>query len=80
MIGFSIKDQKEEKFLKTIISWKRPTKEQAVTDTDATFVHHPEDMLDSFAHTDGRVVTGTNRHSALVTAEEAVKAFHKLQA
>ena len=78
--GFPTKGEKRKKFLRTTISWRRSTTEQTAADANATFVHHPEDMFDSFAQTDGRVVTGANPHSALVTAEEAVKAFDKLQA
>lgn len=38
----------------------------------------PPGPWDSFAYTDGRIVTGANPASAHKTAEEAVKAFDSL--
>ena len=79
--GYATKGEKETRLLKKITSWNRPTIEQAAAAAGATFVSSPEDVFEPFTHTDGvdgRIVTGANPLSAILTAEEAVKAFDKL--
>ena len=77
--GFATEAEEEEDLLDTINSWSRPTVEKAAADAGATYITPPE-PFEAFTHTDGRIVTGANPESARVTAEEAVKAFDKLQA
>jgi hypothetical protein len=77
--------------LETIRSWHRPTIEAAAASAGATCTSpgvpranmtlpdvSPPGPWDAFAFTGGRIVTGANRASAKVTAEEVVKAFDKL--
>ncbi|EKG11824.1 ThiJ/PfpI [Macrophomina phaseolina MS6] len=75
--GFTTRGEEEEGVLDTIKSWDRPTIEASAASSGATYVS-PPGPWDSFAVTDGRVVTGANPASAHKTAEEAVKAFDAL--
>ncbi|KAH7384533.1 class I glutamine amidotransferase-like protein [Pyrenochaeta sp. MPI-SDFR-AT-0127] len=75
--GFTTKGEEEEGVLDTIKSWNRPTIEASAASSGAQYVS-PPGPWDSFAITDGRVVTGANPASAHKTAEEAVKAFDAL--
>ncbi|KAF2130620.1 class I glutamine amidotransferase-like protein [Dothidotthia symphoricarpi CBS 119687] len=75
--GFTTRGEEEEGVLDTIKSWNRPTIEASAADAGAQYIS-PPGPWDSFAITDGRVVTGANPASAHKTAEEAVKAFDAL--
>lgn len=75
--GFTTKGEEEEGVLDTNKSWNRPTIEASAKNSGAQYVS-PPGPWDSFAITDGRLVTGANPASAQKTAEEAVKAFDKL--
>lgn len=75
--GFTTKGEEEEGVLDTIKSWDRPTIEASAAGAGAHYVS-PPGPWDSFAITDGRLVTGANPASAHKTAEEVVKAFDAL--
>ncbi|KAK7704990.1 plasma membrane heat shock protein [Botryosphaeria dothidea] len=75
--GFTTRGEEEEGVLDTIKAWNRPTIEASAAAAGAQYVS-PPGPWDSFAVTDGRVVTGANPASAHKTAEEAVKAFDAL--
>ncbi|KAF2675761.1 class I glutamine amidotransferase-like protein [Lentithecium fluviatile CBS 122367] len=74
--GFTTKGE-EEGVLDTIKSWNRPTIEASAASCGAQYVS-PLGPWDSFAITDGRLVTDANPASAHKTAEEVVKAFDAL--
>ena len=75
--GFTTKWEEEEGVLDRIKSWNRPTIEASAASSGAQYVN-PPGPRDSFAVTDGRLVTGANPASAHETAVEAVKAFDAL--
>lgn len=75
--GFTTKGEEEEGVLETIQKWKRPTIESAAASAGAKYIAPPGPWA-SFAHTDGRLVTGANPQSAHVVSHDAVKAFDAL--
>ncbi|KAI3628294.1 D-lactate dehydratase [Malassezia furfur] len=76
--GFTDRGEKELGALDEIKSWNRPTIESAAAGAGAEYVA-PDGPWDAFQVTDGRLVTGVNPQSAVVTAEAAVKDFDSLQ-
>lgn len=75
--GFTTQGEEEEGVLDTIKSWNRPTIEAAAASAGAKYVSPPGPWA-SFAHTDGRLVTGANPQSAHAVSHAAVKAFDLL--
>jgi putative intracellular protease/amidase len=75
--GFTTKGEEDLGHLEKIKEWDRPTIESSAASAGATYVA-PSGPWDAFTVTDGRIVTGANPASAIVTAEAAVKAFENL--